>query len=839
MVSLTLTPSRSSIHSSSSKNSFSNVPPSPAHSASAGSTSSSSDGRLSRADDEDVTLTANRLSLMSRGNDPSQEDLRLLAISTHMTELSYAISDIQTRIFEIQELRHKNQSSGDSSNASSVIDQSLSSLDERLDAVSKGIKAATESLEPLLSRAEKTPTLGASRAEEEAALLRKHATLVADWESVQKDIQVLREELKEDKWLTVFRTVTEQADGMMSSLEKAVNRCQDFLWQVQKRGLDDSLTASNVSSSGRSDKPLTFETFTALVDSYEAKKKHYMPATTKVLSIIDKGVQDRVTKNGECLRRHAECTQRWRNLKERISRTDTDMDSLRRWFLQGDSAVSEGGSSQSGQTTMSKNGYLATPPSGGKSKARSPSSNTISRSISPFRKFARKLKAAGSGSKSPSSGKATPVPSKSPAPARVPSSEPTRTLRHRSSMFNFFKDGHPPTPTTPERPSHKYSQSLTPDSSPAAKKIEAASAPRSSRPAWNSSTRVEAEDRGGTIKKSPRRPSISGLPRSSSDDIPPVPPLYKRSLSRSSMASSRPWSPVTSSVSTAQSSTTPFSLYRPPSRSHTPGPASAVLNSTTVSPRSRPKTPSHIPAPSKSHFRSMSAAGDVSPTSFAQRAMSPSRALSPTQSVTGIPARPPSRSMIPIPSVHVSSASRPGTAMSYRPDSAMSFHTSAQRAQTPENPLRTTPRPSVLQARMPPSSFRDGSSPRTPGTRPGSRAGAATPMRDGHLDGPVHYYTPASTKDPLDVEVAAIVNSLPHGLLVERIDPPLKHAPKEGEEIRAQYAFSNMLGRKVVTCKLTTMTRSGGKGTSKKVMCRVGGGWQDLSVYVMTRQSAI
>ncbi|KAL7280382.1 hypothetical protein ACG7TL_005307 [Trametes sanguinea] len=794
MVSLTLTPSRSSIHSSSSKNSFSNVPPSPAHSASAGSTSSSSDGRLSRADDEDVTLTANRLSLMSRGNDPSQEDLRLLAISTHMTELSYAISDIQTRIFEIQELRHKNQSSGDSSNASSVIDQSLSSLDERLDAVSKGIKAATESLEPLLSRAEKTPTLGASRAEEEAALLRKHATLVADWESVQKDIQVLREELKEDKWLTVFRTVTEQADGMMSSLEKAVNRCQDFLWQVQKRGLDDSLTASNVSSSGRSDKPLTFETFTALVDSYEAKKKHYMPATTKVLSIIDKGVQDRVTKNGECLRRHAE---------------------------------------------FSADGSCKEIPPGGKSKARSPSSNTISRSISPFRKFARKLKAAGSGSKSPSSGKATPVPSKSPAPARVPSSEPTRTLRHRSSMFNFFKDGHPPTPTTPERPSHKYSQSLTPDSSPAAKKIEAASAPRSSRPAWNSSTRVEAEDRGGTIKKSPRRPSISGLPRSSSDDIPPVPPLYKRSLSRSSMASSRPWSPVTSSVSTAQSSTTPFSLYRPPSRSHTPGPASAVLNSTTVSPRSRPKTPSHIPAPSKSHFRSMSAAGDVSPTSFAQRAMSPSRALSPTQSVTGIPARPPSRSMIPIPSVHVSSASRPGTAMSYRPDSAMSFHTSAQRAQTPENPLRTTPRPSILQARMPPSSFRDGSSPRTPGTRPGSRAGAATPMRDGHLDGPVHYYTPASTKDPLDVEVAAIVNSLPHGLLVERIDPPLKHAPKEGEEIRAQYAFSNMLGRKVVTCKLTTMTRSGGKGTSKKVMCRVGGGWQDLSVYVMTRQSAI
>ena len=47
---------------------------------------------------------------------------------------------------------------------------------------------------------------------------------------------MLREELKEDKWLTVFRTVTDQADGMMSSLEKAVNRCQvrtSVLWSIQ------------------------------------------------------------------------------------------------------------------------------------------------------------------------------------------------------------------------------------------------------------------------------------------------------------------------------------------------------------------------------------------------------------------------------------------------------------------------------------------------------------------------------------------------------------------------------------------------------------------------------
>ena len=113
-------------------------------------------------------------------------------------------------------------------------------LDEKLEMLDKGIRTISESLEPLLTgRASATPTLSltagaagtekgyyGSPNEEEAAILRKHAALVADWESVQAESDVLREELKEDKWLTVFRTVTDQADGMMSSLEKAVNRCQ-------------------------------------------------------------------------------------------------------------------------------------------------------------------------------------------------------------------------------------------------------------------------------------------------------------------------------------------------------------------------------------------------------------------------------------------------------------------------------------------------------------------------------------------------------------------------------------------------------------------------------------
>jgi len=168
------------------------------------------------------------------------------------------------------------------------------------------------------------------------------------------------------------------------------------------------------------------------------------------------------------------------------------------------------------------------------------------------------------------------------------------------------------------------------------------------------------------------------------------------------------------------------------------------------------------------------------------------------------------------------------------------FRDDALRAQTPEHALRLrtqqlpvyqgtvgrSGRPSM--PKLPPSSFKDRDGSVSHGSsRPSSRASAYTPSVDGQNVLPLHEYV-ANAFDPLDLEVANIVNNMPHGLLVERVDAPLKKSqiPKNGEEIKAQYAFSNALSKKIVTCKLTTLTRSGKAGdvTTKKVMCRVGGG---------------
>ncbi len=50
-----------------------------------------------------------------------------------------------------------------------------------------------------------------------------------------------------------------------------------------------------------------------------------MPSTTKVINVLNKGIDDRMTKNGECLRKYADMKTRWDALKVKIKRVDHEM----------------------------------------------------------------------------------------------------------------------------------------------------------------------------------------------------------------------------------------------------------------------------------------------------------------------------------------------------------------------------------------------------------------------------------------------------------------------------------------------------------------------------------
>ncbi|KFH47308.1 hypothetical protein ACRE_019330 [Hapsidospora chrysogenum ATCC 11550] len=136
----------------------------------------------------------------------------------------------------------------------------------------------------------------------------RRAGLDASYKKLEKDAESLRKELGEDRWVIVFRGAGRQAQKMHESVERSLFKLQE--------AIDAGMHLTNPPS------------LTKKLESYEAKKTHYGPAIERVLSIIDRGVKDRLTVNGEILRLHTDLETRWASLKEQIRNMDATVEEL-------------------------------------------------------------------------------------------------------------------------------------------------------------------------------------------------------------------------------------------------------------------------------------------------------------------------------------------------------------------------------------------------------------------------------------------------------------------------------------------------------------------------------
>ncbi|KAL2170067.1 hypothetical protein VTG60DRAFT_5339 [Thermothelomyces hinnuleus] len=136
----------------------------------------------------------------------------------------------------------------------------------------------------------------------------RRAELDASYKKLEKDAESLRKELGEDRWVLVFRGACRQAQKMYESVERSVARLRE--------AIDAGLHLTN--------QPVMAKK----LENYEAKKTHYGPAIERVLAIIDKGVKDRLTVNGEILRLHAEMRAKWEELKETMADMDASIEEL-------------------------------------------------------------------------------------------------------------------------------------------------------------------------------------------------------------------------------------------------------------------------------------------------------------------------------------------------------------------------------------------------------------------------------------------------------------------------------------------------------------------------------
>ncbi|KAK0247688.1 hypothetical protein LTS16_008410 [Friedmanniomyces endolithicus] len=119
--------------------------------------------------------------------------------------------------------------------------------------------------------------------------------LEAQWKKLEIDAESLRRELGEDRWVLVFRNAGRQALKMCESITRSYHKLLDGVDTGEQ--LKDGIS------------------FSKKVENYEAKKLHYGPAIERVLAIIDRGVLDRLTVNGEILRLQSDMKRRWSSLQ--------------------------------------------------------------------------------------------------------------------------------------------------------------------------------------------------------------------------------------------------------------------------------------------------------------------------------------------------------------------------------------------------------------------------------------------------------------------------------------------------------------------------------------------
>ena len=134
----------------------------------------------------------------------------------------------------------------------------------------------------------------------------KRARLERNWTDLSKSAENLRQELSEDRWVIVFRNAGRQAQKMCESVERSVIKVQE--------AVNDGFQRTNPGALAKR------------IESFEAKKMHYAPAITRVLGIIQKGLKDRLTVNGEILRLHKDLSSRMRDLTDAMEELEDALD---------------------------------------------------------------------------------------------------------------------------------------------------------------------------------------------------------------------------------------------------------------------------------------------------------------------------------------------------------------------------------------------------------------------------------------------------------------------------------------------------------------------------------
>ncbi|KAJ5081600.1 hypothetical protein NUU61_009864 [Penicillium alfredii] len=327
----------------------------------------------------------------------------------------------------------------------------------------------------------------------------RRSRLEKSYKVLEADAEALRKELGEDKWILVFRNAGSQAQKMFDSVERSIAKLQE--------GLETGVQLHSPA------------TLTKRIENYEAKKMHYVPAIERVIMIIQKGINDRLTVNGEILRLLSDMTSRTDALKASLRVMDSSLEDVQ--IVKGQqlrdsissiitmdspatgSAIETPGSSPASSVVLGGSGYKgSSTPMGSSSRRESSVGSATTRSALPkSRRY--------SGVPQPAS-TLTGRKSSLPQPNGIASPNPSRT-----------------NPALTPTPAARRTSRLPPPS------------PANNRPRWNGSTNTQGLDTGHNFKPlstttpSTHRKSSAPVRSSRPSSTIPLPTPFHRDLSTS------------------------------------------------------------------------------------------------------------------------------------------------------------------------------------------------------------------------------------------------------------------------------------------------------------------
>ncbi|TLS27458.1 hypothetical protein PpBr36_05140 [Pyricularia pennisetigena] len=370
-------------------------------------------------------------------------------------------------------------------------DSSLLALFARMQPLRASLDFLPMRLSVFAARAEKTFP---SAAEE---LEMRREDLDNSYKKLEKDAENLRKELGEDRWILVFRGAARQAQKMYESVERSVAKIKECV--------DAGLNLTNPALMCKK------------IESYEAKKTHYSPAIERVLSIIDRGIKDRLTVNGEIVRLHTELQTKWDEMRDRMREMDLCLDEL--------TMDDKGQALRDSISTMLSNDMSGLG-SGHETPQSSPPSSVIMSGLgleTPTSKILNKRRSVSGNA----SGLPMPTNRRSMSAVAPSQQQPRKPISRLSTTGGLGRDN-----------------SLTPMAKPRSSTTRPSNNPIPSRPRWNSS--VNGVDTGHNFKPLAVEPQSTPSPRSSATKMPLRSPLSGRAGSASPMPDATPSKPPSS-----------------------------------------------------------------------------------------------------------------------------------------------------------------------------------------------------------------------------------------------------------------------------------------------------